>query len=35
MLSEYKEQELVLLSSSISRLAFFAAPTDAFRYAVM
>jgi hypothetical protein len=39
MLSEHKEQELVLLSLSILRLAFLATPTGvrsrAFLYAVM
>jgi hypothetical protein len=39
MISEHMEQELVLLSLSISRLAFLATPTHvrsrAFRYAVM
>jgi len=39
MLSEHKEQELVLLSLSISRLAFLATPkgvrSRVFRYAVM
>jgi len=38
-LSLHKEQELILISTSIPRLAFIATPTDvksrAFRYAVM